>query len=67
LSRFGLPPAVALVAEGRRDPPPWGVLMLMGLVRRWGSGCQRAPRTCRRNRRPGRCQVWESTPDNIGQ
>src|SRR6185312_7148561 len=47
LSRFGLPPAVALVADDRRDPPLCGVLMLMGLVRR-GSGSgglhrQRAP------------------------
>ena len=33
-SRFGLPPAVAFVADDRRDPPLCGVLMLMGLVRR---------------------------------
>jgi hypothetical protein len=65
-SRFGLPPAVALVADGRRDPPPCGVLMLMGLVRR-GSGVGGDLQSTQPNRGTGRRQVRESTPDSIGQ
>jgi hypothetical protein len=67
LSRFGLPPTVAFVADGRRDPPPCGVLMLMGLVRRGGPGVSGRHPPAGINSRPGRYQVWESTPDNIGQ